>query len=61
MIINICDSCGKKMREKEIVTTQFKRDHVLKYLSICPDCFNEILKKAKAIQEAQEHGEGATE
>lgn len=59
MIIHICDLCGKKVRVKEIVTLQIKGDDKLNFLDICPDCFNEIWGKAKAIREAQEHGEGA--
>lgn len=58
MIIHICDLCGQKVRAKEIVTIPFKGVGSLNFLDICPDCFNEILGKVKAIREAQEHGEG---
>ena len=61
MILHICDLCGKKMGEKEIVNIHFKRVDISRYLDICPDCFNEIWEKAKAIREAQEHEEGAKE
>ena len=42
------------MGEKEIVNIHFKRVDISRYLDICPDCFNEIWEKAKAIKEAQE-------
>lgn len=61
MIIHICDLCGKKCGKKEIVNIQFKGDNKLNFLDICPDCTNEIWEKTKAVREAQEHGEGATE
>ena len=61
MIIHICDLCGKKVDAKEIVNMHFGRVDISKFFDICPDCFNEILGKAKALREAQEHGDGATE
>lgn len=61
MIIHICDLCGKKVGEKKIVNVRFRRADISRFIDICSDCYKEILGKAKAVQEAQEHGEGATE